>query len=510
MSTFTDWNGPQRPNIRAGDLAEYAERYASLVAKLERHLAETVSGDNAHSAKDFISGALSDYMRTADALDRLSAHLTKVEAEREYAKKGDLAELARKGDIPSVDGFLTGAALEGYLRREDLASDDVIAELRSGIEELEAWANGESVRFRGAVRAATWLEGMVRAVGQAEMAEREFQAEVGGSDDVGVYYVLGMTLSRAGTAYIRFSNTRPFSAAVTWAVTPSWTGELAVVTDSTLAGLKFKLVRGTGDGERAYLAVQSSEWIQNFASTDGVGKFATIRFYASGLNFVPPGGDGWVRPVASCHDIASCMAGAGLSASRFSTAVLTSGDGSPLVSVVEDGGAKHLVLGDRTYRDIRLLARPYLVKADGSTSPFLTADDISALDSVGTVSAWPKFRLREDGAAVATGFPGAYLACDGSEFDRNEHPELFEALGSDRLPLIDFHVVMARALVDVIDDFNAAGGDLARAVATLHETDIYDSAAKLPTGAAKGAVALVRKDGAYYVYVRTDDGWEVK
>ena len=510
MSTFTDWNGPHGSNARASDLLDLANAYQRMLSELQAHIAANPSASNVHNIKDYITPILAEYAKLDELDVKLRTVYTKLDADNLFAKKTELPDLSPFARRTEIENFVERPVLEAYLKKNDLSSHTVIVTLRNAISDIEAFLNGETVMFDGILKAGKYLEGLIHAVEQIQFTDKRLMANVGGSDDVGVYYILGMLMDKAGTAYIKYENTKPFSAAINFAVTPDYKGALSVTTDGYLAGLKFKIVYGTKNGEKhAYLAVQSTEWIQNFASTDGVGKFDAIEFYGAGINFIPAGSEGYLEPNGSCHDVVDCYSGPGFSTSSFAVNEFKSITGKTIFKVVEDGGLVHLVLADKTYTDIQLHARPYLIGEGGGKTPFVTISDIKAIDNVGTKVYWPIWEEVDD-KRVAKDFPGIYLACDGSTFDENEYPTLAEVLGGNVLPVVDYCIIKAKNLIEVIDTFNSPGGSLADAVATIHGTQVYKSADELPSSVPEGTLAIVRKDGLYYVYKKVATGWEVQ
>lgn len=510
MSTFTDWNGPNGSNVRASDLIELAGAYQRMLSELHEHIAATPSANDVHKIKEYIEPIIAEYVKLSELTIRLNSYYTKLDADDKFALKSAIPDLTPYVKLTDIADFVATPVLDAYLKKSDLSSQQAVIDLQNAIAEINAFLEGNEVEFNGVVKSKQYIEGLIHALEQIQFTDKKFNAHIGGSDSVGVYYILGMLMDKAGTAYIKYENTKPFSAAINFAVTPDYKGALSVTTDGDLAGLKFKIVSGTRNGEKhAYLAVQSTEWIQNFASTDGVGKFDVIEFFGAGINFIPVDSEGYVKPNADCHDVVDCYSGPGFSTSSFAVNEFKSITGKTIFKVVEDGGLVHLVLADNTYTDIQLHARPYLLGEGGGKTPFVTISDIKAIDNVGTIVYWPSWE--EDGdKRVAKDFPGIYLACDGSTFDENEYPTLAEVLGGNVLPVVDYCIIKAKNLIEVINTFNAPGGSLADAVATIHGTQVYKSADELPSSVPDGTLAIVSKDGLYYVYKKVATGWEVQ
>lgn len=510
MSTFTDWNGPNVSNVRASDLIELAGAYQRMLSELHEHIAATPATNNVHKIKEYIEPIIAEYVQLSELTIKLNNYYTKLEADNKFALKSSLPDLIPYAKLTDIADLVATPVLDAYLKKSDLSSQQAVIDLQNAIDEINSFLNGNEVEFNGVLKSKQYIEGIIHALEQIQFIDKRFMANVGGSDEVGVYYVLGMLMNKAGTAYIKYENAKPFSAAVTFAVTPDYKGALSVTTDGDLAGLKFKIVYGTKNSDKhAYLAIQSTEWIQNFASTDGVGKFDAIEFFGAGINFIPVGSEGYVVPNAECHNVVDCYAGPGLSTSSLATNEFNSSSGRTIFKVVEDGGLVHLILGDENVTDIQLKARPYLIKEGGGKSPFVTISDIKAIDNVGTIFYWPEWE-EVGNDRIAKNYPGIYLACDGSTFDENEYPTLAEVLGGNELPLIDYCIIKARNLIEVIDSGNAPGSSLADAVATIHGTKVFTSADDLPSSAPEGTLAIVRKDWMYYVYKKIATGWEVQ
>ena len=168
------------------------------------------------------------------------------------------------------------------------------------------------------LKATKYVEGIMHAVEQIEFTDKQVSAYVGGADSVGNYYLLGMLLDKAGTAYIKYVNTDPFSASVDFAYTPDDKGALSVVCDNNVwTALKFKIVAGTdATGEKhAYLAVQAPDWVVD-----------QIMFKCAGINFCPIDSEDWIAPNGNCHDVIDCFAYTGFSASQLNIKVGEIGD----------------------------------------------------------------------------------------------------------------------------------------------------------------------------------------
>ena len=403
MSTFTGWNGPQGSNIRANDLTNFANAYSELVTKLNAHLSERTSSDNVHNSKDYVDMQIAEVKALIPDISNL---LTQLDAENTYAKKEQIPDVSSFVKSESLEDYATKVEIADYLKKNDLSTLDVIVAINDAINELEIAINKTSIKK--AEVAADIIEGLVKATEQIQFTDKEFSASIGGSDDVGVYYILGMIKGK-GTAYINMENTKPFNAVIDFVVTPEWKGALTVITDCELEGLKFKVVSGTSSSGDAcaYLAIQSTEWIANFESSDGVGKFNSIDFKGSGINFIPVGSEGYIIPNSSCHDVCDCLSGFGFSFSKLATTILN----------------------ERIYKE--------------EDNPYLTKEDINVLDTIGTIYFWPKY----DDDGIAVDFPDWALACDGADIPP-EYTELIELIG-DTLPLQDYCIIKAKNIAEI-------------------------------------------------------------
>ena len=470
MSTFTDWNGPQGSDVRAQDLMEFAKGYAALVTKLEEHITSKAGNTGVHEVKSFVESLLDDYVSNNELDNRLTA----------FAKKTDLPSLADYVTAATLSGYATKAAVENtyatkqeltaYLRANSLESQEIIRAMLADISVLRDWVNSDEKTIDKLN--VTEMTGRVLANEHIQFIDRTFAAPVGGSDIDGVYYILGMLANKAGVAFIRMGNTKPFSANINFAVTPMEKGALSVTTDCELADLKFKIVSGTDSAGAThyYLAIQSSEWISNFASTDGVGKFSSIEFDGAGINFYPVNSNGYVSPNGNCHDVCDCMSGKGFSFSELAT----------------------VILNKQIYRD--------------TESPYVTTKDITALDHVGVVSGWTDF---DPDTRIATNVPEGYHACDGTDVlaDDDVSDEFRDKYS--KYPLIDYSIIKTKSTIHAdIEGVDLTMQSLAEAVCSLHGINFYNGVNSLPDVAKIGKPVVVQSGRTYAVYVYTDDGWK--
>lgn len=406
MSTFTDWNGPQGGGARAADLIQLANAYTDLVAKLNQHMSDkTPDTSDVHGIKTYVEAQLKTIK---DLIPETSAFITETNADSKYASKSEIpTDVVKSGDLAN---YVKTSALSDYLKTNDLTSQQVITDIQTDITAIKA-ALGTDPFEMPALKATNYVEGLIHAVEQIKFTDKDFSAPVGGSDTAGVYYILGMLENKAGTAYIKMGNTKPFSAVVNFAVTPGFKGALSVTTDCELAGLRFKIVAGTDtDGiPHAYLAVQSSEWFSHFTTSNGVGKFNSIQFSGAGINYIPVDSTGYKQPNGNCHDICDCESGKGFSFSKLATSLL----------------------GRRIY-----------ATAD---NPYITLQDVTAIDHIGIISDWPFY----NDTGIAIDVPEGYHACDGTPvLPDDDVSDEFRAKFT-KYPLQDHAIIKTKSVIKV-------------------------------------------------------------
>lgn len=474
MSTFTEWQGPSGVQPRTADLLALTEAYNRLSSEFNAHANKQASDvTDVHNIKEYLNGKLAIIHREIPSVD---GFLTALMAEETYAKKTDLDGLARETEVADLENRVN-EALRNYLRESDLDANQVIEDIRDDIntamerlDHFDAWlANPTAPSFK----ASGAIEGMLKAIEQVTFTDKRVNAIVGGSDNVGVYYLLGQLTDKAGVAFVKFQDTHPFSAVINFSVTPEFTGALSVTCDSDLPGLKFKIVSSTDrdNVKRAYLAVQSTEWLAKFASSFGVGVFEQLPFDVSGINFIPIGSAEWARPASPCSNVCDCHTSRGLSFSELGTPVL----------------------GKNIFRE--------------PGNPFVTVDDLKALDTVGCISGWPEY---DPDTLVAVNVPEGYHACDGA-------PVLPEDDVSDKFrekyanyPLQDAAIVKTRATTDVKLK-SVERSNIADVVSKLHGVNLYYGLASLPATASIGEQAIVQMGDKFVVYEFTEnDGWQPK
>ena len=324
MSTFTDWNGPQGGGARAADLIQLANAYTDLVSKLNQHMSDkTPDTSDVHGIKTYVEAQL---VAIKKLIPETSAFITETSADSKYALQSQVPTGTVKSDdlksyVKTTD---LDTALAGYLKTNDLKEQQLIKDIQADITAIETMLNISDVPDKDfvfempALKATKYVEGIMHAVEQVMFTDKQVSAYVGGADSAGNYYLLGMLLDKAGTAYIKHVNTNPFSASVNFAYTPDDKGALSVVCDNNVwDALKFKIVAGTdATGEKhAYLAVQAPDWVVD-----------QIVFECAGINFCPIGSEDWVAPNGNCHDVIDCLAYTGFSASQLNIKVGEIGD----------------------------------------------------------------------------------------------------------------------------------------------------------------------------------------
>lgn len=410
MSTFTNWNGPQGSDVRAKDLVEFANAYSALVTKLDNHLKDIGSTDDPHKIKEYVKEQLEKF---EEKIPGLGDYLKISDAENTYAKKAD---------IPSLNGYLLQAnadnkyaakdGLSEYLKATDLKFSEEITSINDYLSKLKSWLkssdsssnldliNAETLSAQ--LVSAKTLSGLVHAIGQINFEFSKFSSNVCGSDEDGVYYMLGMLKENAGTAYIEYVNTKPFSAVVHFAASKKdgayCSGQLDVLAnfhEDEYHGVRFMVVQGTATQDtdngkitehHAYLAVRADEWTKVFED-NMYGIFSALEFRCAGINFAPVGSEGYVSPNGETKVVAS----------------------------VEYTG-----LSDK-------------VDNIESNLESLTNDN-----AIGEITFWPKC----DDNGVAIDVPDWAHACDGSSVDESL-TDLIELIG-DTYPLQDYSIIRTK------------------------------------------------------------------
>lgn len=329
MSTFTDWNGPQGGGARAADLIQLANAYTDLVSKLNQHMSDkTPDTSDVHGIKTYVEAQLKTIK---DLIPETSAFITETNADSKYASKSAIP--TNVVNETALNAYAKTEAvkklLADYLKTNDLSNQKLITDIQADITAIEAALNisdkpGKDFAFEMPVlKATSYVEGLIHAVEQVKFTDKVIATVVGGSDSNGKYWLIGMQTDeqQSGIALIKYSNTKPFSAVVSFAaskVDNKYNGALTIVTDTVINGLKFKLVHGTDKSgeEHVYLAVQAPDWLV----------LNHLDINASGINFCPVGSEGCILPNGNCHDITDCFTKEGLSASSFNVPIGHIGD----------------------------------------------------------------------------------------------------------------------------------------------------------------------------------------
>ena len=402
MSTFTDWNGPQISNLKSSDLIKFADAYTAIKTTLDTHIAQKVSDSvDVHGLKQYID----DQIDTVEAsIPKLTGYLTKAAADDAYLTKAKADTYYKAASYsPDLSSYATTTALSAYLKKTDLATDTVITAIKSDITAIKNWVNSNGVFEKPILKASQYVEGIIKAIEQVQISFKKFNAAAGGSNDTGVYYILGMLDDRAGTAYVRFTDTTSFAAVVNFAVTSECDadgnvtefkdGQLSVTTDidkADFTGVHFLIVKGTSDGAaHTYLAIQTAQWLSKASSTSGYGLFSAIPFEACGVNFVPVGSTGYVAPTGATS-----------------------------------------VLVDKDYYAIE----------DRVTSVENKLSAITGINDKKTIVAWPEY----DANGVAINVPEGFHACDGTAVE----DETVRSIIGNNYPLIDYHIIQIKKTVD--------------------------------------------------------------
>ena len=419
MSSFTNWNGPQgcgptkdmwqeliNEYKQLLDSNNYVQKVAgkglstedfttALKNKLEAINEGTASKDIGNVAsgsaglvtgdavyqfcKDFVKGVAGQGFSTNDFSN---AYKNILDSIKEAASR-DVAVALTDADAKLVTVAVINTALQNYVQKETgkgLSVNDFTDDYVNLLKIITEY----SIRFNF----------------------KQFGATVGGSNERGVFYLLGMLDDRAGTAYIRFTDTHSFAAVVNFAITTDLDaqgkvvdykdGQLSITTDCDKAdfhNVHFLIVKGTSAGKQhVYLAIQADEWMRQWEESGiiNAGLFSAIPFEGSGINFIPVDGEGYVAPTGT-------------------TEVLYDVD--------------------------------YFALEDRMSALEARFNGIVYLQDVGTIRAWPKF----NDSGVAVDVPDGFHACDGSAVD----PALTEliAIIGNNYPLVDYHIVQTQRTV---------------------------------------------------------------
>ncbi len=333
MSTFTNWNGPQVSSVKTSDILALINAYEELKKKVEAHIATTVA-DNTHEGKTYTDNAISelnDEVQEAFVSDKklvgtLASYATKTDLETlESTVESDY--VSNQELVGTLASYAKAVTLNDYIKINALVQPGTVFETITMLQvalnklsdlekQLSVEKNGDTVtklkasllEAEGVLTATAKLYApIIGAKDQLQFDFIKFTAPYAGLTNASgaptaYYYLLGMLDKRAGTAYIKYSNTDSFAAVINFAVTSkadgTYSGQLSITTDvptgltavdSTLEGLKFSIVTGTSatKEKHIYLAIQTNKLV--ISSTN-------LEFEGAGINFYPVNSSDYVAP----------------------------------------------------------------------------------------------------------------------------------------------------------------------------------------------------------------------
>lgn len=417
MSSFTNWNGPQGGPTK--------DMWQELINEYKELL------DSSNYVKKDGNKVLTDVNFTQALYDKLNA-INQTTASKDIGNIASGSQGLVTGDavFQFCKDFATKVAGQGF-STNDFSNDykGILESIKSAAScEVALSLTDDEARLVTVAIVKNALEGYVAKEAGKGLSSNDFTDEyirllsifteynilfnwksfgafVGGSNDRGVYYILGQLDERAGTAYIRLTNTKSFAAVVHFAVTKDTTlddyldGQLSITTDvdsAELSYVHFLIVKGTNsDGEHhAYLAIQADEWMKrwNESGIVNAGVFGTIEFEGSGINFIPVNGEGFVRP-------------------NNTTEVLLDVD--------------------------------YYGLEDRMSAMEEKLDTITSDDGIGTISNWPKY----DENGVAIDVPDWAHACDGSDIPDDADHAAIRAIVGTEYPLQDYAIIRIKKVI---------------------------------------------------------------
>lgn len=532
MSTFTDWNGPQGNSLnglRNSDLLSLTKAYNDVLTALNSKqdkltIDDTLSASSSNLVKNSAVKAGDDRLQTnidnlrsslEASINSVKSSVTAETTDRQSNDKDIKDSVSKLSDSFSSLSKDTAASLNNTKKQ----LEDFQKELNSYSALFDTSSSylvfNKAIKLTDFVLENSALDFSVLSAFRAPVISTERNTPV---------FVLGMLSddwtpsekleevsanykTKAGRAFIKFVNSKSFDALVDMSASYSgskWNGALTVTGSnvSAIENLRVRLVAGTdGTGKQhVWLGILSGNWTA--ASPEF---YQQLFFYASGINFLPVGSKGYQQPNDQVKIIAETSLGNGFSTAAFSSDKITDSNGNVLLEIEKVGDNMSLILGDASLKGIRFYTRPYY-----NNSPLIALSDIKKIiTEIGTVVAWCKF----DDEGKCVGYPDNYLPCDGSTFDRNEYPELFQLLGG-KLPLVDYHLVKAKYGPELYEFSDIAGDGLEHVIATLHGINVYTNEAYLPTNAKVGVPAILKEtdshtgDTMYRVLVKTSSGWE--
>ena len=415
MSTFTNWNGPQCNGPTRDMWQELINEYKQLLDNA--NYVEKVPGKGL-STEDFTT-ALKNKL---DAINQgtASKDIGNIASGSVGLVTGDAVYQHCKNFVQSVEGkgFSTNDFTDAYVQAIEsirgAATKEVALSLTDDVTKLvtvklvtDALENYVEKEQGKALSTNDFTDDYVALLSIIDSHKINFDfktiaASVGGSSSLGVFYVIGMLDARAGSGsvYLQYNNGKPFTATIDFAVTPGESkAALTVTTDNVpgaqgnLTNLHFLVVKGTDSEsvEHSYLAVQAEEWYRMFDTTT-VGAFDKIDFNVAGINILFPGDIGY----KALNDAAE-------------------------------------ILYDFEYASLN----------NRMTQIETEMGNITGLNDVGTIHAWPLY----DNNGVAINVPVGFHACDGTAVDPSL-TELISIIGQD-YPLVDYHIIQTQKTVKV-------------------------------------------------------------
>lgn len=302
MSTFSDWNGPQGSNVRAGDLVELVKAYDGVVRALNDHIGSAVDSSSApHHTKTYVDNKVAELV--ADLNDyatkaQLSGYVTDADlstAIGNFITSTDLADY-------TTDAELTNA-LGAYVAKADLASEisasDIIATILADVDAIKARYMHNNVTIPGTLQANT-LQAPIVSTGRIGMTDKTFNAQPTAiAGDANKYFILAQLYRRSGTIYLSYTNTTPFAATIHFAQSAGDTENTAGLNitcdvDLEALGINFSVLSGTtatGTNGKQYLAISCEDW----------NNLNSLAFTGSVINALLPSNTGYETPNGCTH-----------------------------------------------------------------------------------------------------------------------------------------------------------------------------------------------------------------
>lgn len=489
MSMFTEFNMPGNAGPSAALMREYIAEYKKLYERLTEHISDKLSDTEVHGAIAYINEKISE-LASAKELKSLSdkvgstyiADIGKdvTEAIAEINKKlsglvesGELENYATKEDLESystseqVDGKIGEAikdiGIGSYAKSEQVASDIAAAK-----EDIESFIKkGEviidSLKVSKYIDFVDWQKVAAQYAGTGTNADTHTN---------GLYIVAKLSDNwqsgpvsskyKSARAHIKYVNNHNFDAIVDMAVTESGDGLSGVITahvskeTGSWSNLAFSLVKGTysESGTGIYLAVSADGLAKNSS------EYSNLHFYVSGINCIPLD-DNEAKRVGTVNELAVSATIGAAEGSAFVVSDIAAG--TIIAETIKSISGKTLL--ELYNGDFVFYERPKMrvVGEDGKEHYYDLINERDLQISqvpIGGVAEWPNVRrLTKDGVVIGSPadsktVPQGWLACEaedyeadelvGVTFDENEYPDLYEALGTNRVPVRDYGIVHAR------------------------------------------------------------------